>query len=263
MHGRKKQQPNTAHASVWAALTVGAFPIVAITFSWLGVPPLQSFLSGAAASLLILLAEGITRRRWWISEPAIAELFEDPSFARRLLVVLAVVVLLFQTFILSGFLTNRSFDVSVARMILARQCTDPQHMLFVSLCRSAAMPAESVRDSDAVYLAVRNAAESRLLPGGFVTCALTPRTLKTTPTAATIEALVRCDRWMLGNIVRQPTSITFAEQVITATLHVSDDGIYHVDRWTNTDPATPLTSAQRDTLRRQTFRRAMEALSSR
>jgi hypothetical protein len=121
-----------SRAAVWATLTIAAFPIVTLSLGWIGFDPFRSFLFGALATLFVLFLEGIIRGRWWISEPAIARVLGDPLLGMRLLILTGLVVLVFQTLVLVGLLTNGSFDNNLVRLILNRQCDEPRGVSIVS-----------------------------------------------------------------------------------------------------------------------------------
>ena len=175
---QKRGASGDPRAALWATLTIVAFPLVAMSMGWFGVDPFTSFVFGAAASLLVLTVEAVVRGRWWISDPAIARIFSDPSFGYRLLVLVGIVVLLFQSLVLVGFMTDPSFDGNIVRFVLERQCEAPSNAFFSRLCREAAKPPTST-DIDLVTSAVREAAETRFFAGGLITCAAKPLVTKT------------------------------------------------------------------------------------
>jgi hypothetical protein len=225
------------HAALWATLTVVAFPIVTLSLSWVGVDPFRSFVAGAAASLLVLIIEAIVRRRWWFSDPSIAQVISHPQTATRLLIVAGVLVLIFQTLVLAGFITNRGMDGNVARMILQRQCADPTEALFIRLCRVAEGP-ELPNSTDLAAMAIREAAATRFFGNGLVSCAARPKVTQCDGKECHMAALVRCDKWQIGKIARTPVSIASVERPVVALLEVTENGSYRVAAWSD-DPTTP------------------------
>ncbi len=280
--GRGSQTNSDPRAAIWAALTIAAFPLVALSMSWMGIHPLVSFLLGALASLLVLLVEGMFRRRLWISEPAIAHVLGDPMLGYRMLIVLGIILLVFETFLLAGFLTNPSFDKPIVRFILNRQCVQPENALFARLCATNAVPPEYA-GINAAEAAIRDEAVKRYFPdGGLVTCSTIKLGEEIEPLLYTHSAIVRCDRWVVGKIAGHPVSVQTVQATIVARLRIRQDGSYYVQAW-NDNPSSAewssigqgiaLTSLERqrklasdghiaDILAMENFRRVMEYLSS-
>jgi len=265
------------HAALWATLTIAAFPITTLSLSWVGIDPFRSFVAGAAASLLVLLIEASIRRRWWFSDPAIQEHLAHPQFAMRLLVVLGMLVLIFQTTVLTGFLVTRSMDGNVVRWILARQCTGvPTDAAFFQLCRAIEKPALPTI-GDTANLAIREAAATRFFGGGIVTCAVRPKVLECAPEECHIGAIVRCDQWQLGKLTRAPIAVSSVERPVVALLRPTENGTQRIDAWSD-EPNTAAWQAvagpifdhaptgwdvlESADMRIETFRRVLERLSS-
>ena len=222
------------HPALWATLTIAVFPIVALSFGWLGMGPFQSFGMGALATILILILEAIFRRRWWMAEPAIADLLGDPSFGHKLILATGALVLVFQTLTLTAFLTSGTLDGNLLRFIAARQCDAPDNLFLSKFCRDVAVN-ESVVDTAAA--AIRDAAETHLFPAGIVSCAAHPLVTGISAQRQVRVALVRCDRWTIGTIVRGPVATETKERLVTANLMLLTDGNYRVDGWAELDPA--------------------------
>lgn len=265
---------NHGHPALWATLTIAAFPSVAMILDAQGVDPFRSFAGGAAASLLMLLLEGAVRGRWWISEPAVAEVLEDPKLGWRLLALTGIVILMFQSVVLVGFLADRSMDTKVVRFVLGRQCDNPNSHFLARLCRVEAQDSRT----DAAVMAIREAAEKRFFGHGFVTCAVRPLASVFQPTSCVQGALIRCDRWMIGTITRTPVSVESIERTVVTGLSMMSDGSYRVDGWSD-DPSssawkavggdigeqtlsqpTDVLERKREDLKTETFRRAIERL---
>lgn len=235
--GASHHPSGDSRAALWATLTVVAFPIVAMSMGWFGVDPFTSFVFGAAASLLVLMLEAVVRGRWWISDPAFARVLSDPALGFRLLVLVGTVVLLFQTFVLVGFLTDGSFDANVVRFVLRRQCDGSGSSLFARLCREAEAP-PTASSVDMISAAVREAAEKRFFAGGLITCAARPLASRFEPQSCVHGALVRCDRWVMSRIAGQPISVQTIQKPVVAALGIQSDGTYRILGWAD-DPSTP------------------------
>ena len=223
------------HPALWAALTIAVFPIVALSFGWLGMGPFQSFGLGLLATIAVLIFEAIFRRRWWMAEPAIADLFGDPAFGHKLILAVGVLILVFQTLVLTAFLTSGTLDGNLVRFIAARQCDAPDNAFLSKFCRDVAVN-ETVVDTAAA--AMRESAETRLFPGGIVSCALHPLVTGIAAQSQVRAAIVRCDRWTIGTIVRGPVHIDTQERLAVATLTLLTDGGYRVDGWAELNPVT-------------------------
>ncbi len=220
------------HPALWAALTIAVFPIVALSFGWLGMGPFQSFGLGALATIAVLILEAVFRRRWWMAEPAIADLFGDPSFGHKLILAVGALVLVFQTLVLTAFLTSGTLDGNLVRFIAARQCDAPDNAFLSKFCRDVAVNETVV---DTASAAMREAAESRFFSGGIVSCALHPLVTGIAAQRQVRAAIVRCDRWTVGTIVRGPTHVETKERLTVATLGLLTDGSYRVDGWVDLD----------------------------
>lgn len=248
-----------------------------VTLGWMGVDPFRSFVAGAAASLLVLLVEAAVRRRWWFSDPAVMAHLEHPSLALRLLVTLGLLVLVFQTFLLVGFLASPSLDANVTRFVLARQCQgNTTNELFFPLCNAVERPSLPTA-GDTAAMAIREAAATRFFGGGMVTCAVRTKVLECTPEECRVGALVRCDQWQLGKLTRAPIAVQSVERPVVALLRPADHGGQRIDAWAD-DPTTTAWGAVADRIldraptswnlldsadmRIETFRRVLERLAS-
>lgn len=272
-----KPKKVNGHPALWATLTILSFPIVATTVGWLGASSFKSFLAGAGASLAILILEAIVRGRWWMAEPAIASLLNDPHFSRRLIFVTFLLVFVFQTLVLTGFLANPSMDRNVIYFILKRQCVMPTGSWLSRICDTATRTEPSM---DASLMQVRLAAEQRFFADGFVTCAARSIAVANAPQTSLLGVIVRCDRWTLGTVTRTPLSEATEERVVVSLLNRTPDGTYVVSGWSD-DPSMPEWSAlggdlaaataqrtadawnvHRQDMRRETYRRAFEQLQA-
>lgn len=255
--GASHHRESDPRAALWATLTIAAFPIVAMSMGWFGVDPFTSFVFGAAASLLVLITEGVLRGRWWVSDPAIARVLGDPALGYRLLVLVGIVILLFQSFLLVGFLTDGSFDANIVRFVLGRQCDSPSNQLLARLCREAAKPSANA-NLDLAAAAVREAAEKRFFPGGLVTCAARPLAQKSDSTNRLYGALVRCDRWAVSRIAGRPISVQTITKPVITLLTIKSDGTYRIDGWTD-DPESPAWNAIGNSIAEETFEQSRAA----
>jgi hypothetical protein len=234
--GIHKGQTCDPHAVAWAAITLVTFPFVALCANIAGFGPLASFIGGAVGSMLVLLAEFVTCGRLWLSDPCIEEWFSHPASSFRLLSVVGLLLLMFQTFVIMGFMASKEFDASIIQFVMARQCEDPSNTWFARICRSETPRTDLV--SDPVSTAMREEAARRLFPGSqLVTCATQPIKQERDDHTVTRTAIVRCDQWIVGSIVKRPTSFQSTTALIAASLHVEEDGSYRVDEWSD-DPSS-------------------------
>lgn len=222
--------------------------------------------------MIVLLIEAGVRGRWWMSDPGIAKHLGNPAFGHRLLVVTGVLMLLFQSFVLVGLLTSGGYDGNVVRYILARQCASgSKDTLFTRLC----LAAPSERRMDAATMAIRETAERRMFPSGIVTCAVRPLASQFTAKTCAQAVHVRCDRWLVSQVARDPVIAETIERTVTAALTLMSDGQYRIDGW-HEDPSSSGwqlvadAAGYRDTapkddpsMSAETYRRAVERLQSR
>ncbi len=256
--GTHKGQTCDPHAITWATITLVTFPFVAFCANIAGFGPMASFIGGAVGSMFVLLAEFVTCGRLWLSDPCIEDWFSHPASSFRLISVVGILLLSFQTFVIMGFMTSGEFDASIIRFIMARQCESPSSTWIARICRSESPRTDLI--SDPVSTAMREEAARRLFPGSqLVTCAAHPIKQERGDRSVTRTAIIRCDQWIVGSIVKRPTSFQSATALIAASLHVEEDGSYRVDRWSD-DPsseewqtiATPIASATEDILSHNT-----------
>jgi hypothetical protein len=126
-------------------------------------------------------------------------------------------------------------------------------------------------------MAIRENAERRIFPSGFVTCAVRPLATNLNDRSCAQTAHVRCDRWIVGKIAREPVLAESAERTVAATLTLLPDGSYRVDGWNEDstssawhalanesgfDGSTPITSDSA-AMAQETYRRALERLQTR
>lgn len=247
-----------AHAVTWATITLVAFPFIALCANIAGFGPLASFIGGAMGSMIVLLAEFVTCGRIWFSDPCIEEWFSHPASSYRLLSMVGILMLLFQTFIIMGFIASREFDGSVVRFIMARQCDNPSDTWFTRICRTDIPQTDLI--SDPISSAMREEAANKFFPGSqLVTCAIHPIKQDRDDRNVTRTAIIRCDQWIVGSIVKRPVSFQNTTALVAASMHVEDDGSYRVDQWSD-DPssetwktiAKPIADATDDILSKST-----------
>lgn len=255
IHTRQTCDP---HAIVWATITLVVFPFVALCANIAGFGPIASFIGGAVGSMLVLLAEFITRRCLWLSDPCVEAWFSHPASSFRLLSAVGLLLLIFQTFVIMGFVSSKDFDASIIQFIMTRQCESPSSTWFARICRSEAPRTDLI--SDPVSAAIREEAARRIFPTSrLVTCATYPIKQERDDRTVTRTSIVRCDQWIVGSIVKRPTSFQNITALIATVLHVEEDGSYRVDQWSD-DPssqewqtiAKPIASATEDILSNNT-----------
>jgi hypothetical protein len=224
------------HSALWMSLTLLAFPFVSLAGTIMGYGAMISFGLGAAGSLTILLIEWITCRRVWFMDPCMSKWLEHPHLTFRLLGFLGLILLLFLSFLVAGFLFKSSFDANVLRFILNRQCNHPQSAWFVAVCNIPESTPE--RAIDPVAAAIRTEAAKRLYPKEqLVTCA--QKTINQQRDELTVirSALVRCDQWVVGTLIRKPVSFQSTSALVMTKLIVQQDGSYAVQQWSD-DPVS-------------------------
>lgn len=225
------------HAALWAGLTIVSFPFVALCAHIMGYNPAEGFIAGIIASILVILIEMVTIKRTWIGDPCISEWLGHPELGFRLLSLVAVIVLLFQTFILVSFLVDPSFDMGVAKYILRRQCgTEERSEWFKPLCSvTREDPAFAI---DPASSAIRAEAARRFFPDAqLVTCATKTIQQKRDDFTIIRSTFIRCDQWMIGVLLRNPISVQSAEAVVMTKLLAQSDGSYEVQEWSD-DPSS-------------------------
>lgn len=223
-------------SALWMSLTLLAFPFVSLVGTIMGYGAAISFGLGAIGSLAILLIEWITCRRVWFMDPCLSEWLEHPHITFRLLGFLGIVLLLFLSFLMAGFLFNPSFDTNIIRFILNRQCNHPQSSWFIAVCNISESSAE--RAIDPVAAAIRSEAAKRFYPHEeLVTCAQKTFDQQRDELTVIRTAIIRCDQWVIGTLIRKPVSFQSTNALIAAKLIVQDDGSYAIQRWSD-DPTS-------------------------
>lgn len=236
--GKKKKQGQTCdpQAATWAIITLITFPFIALCVNIAGIHPAIGFLAGAAGSIAVIAIEAVTRKRVWISEPCISKWLGHPSLIFRLVGFVAIVILLFQTFLLTGFLTGSSLDQNIVGYILNRQCAKSETGWFTPLCQKTEEPDATAVDP--VASAMRDEAAKRFFPGsGLVSCSMKTIKQAREETTATRTALIRCDQWIIGRLVRTPVSVQSIMGVVASKLRVREDGSFEVESWSD-DPSS-------------------------
>lgn len=226
----KKGKTCDPQSATWMGLTIFVFPFFSLIATMMDYGPFLSFIAGGAASILILLIELVTRRRVWFLDPCLREWIEHPHLAFRLVGFLGLLLLLFLSFLMAGFLMNPSMDQNVIKFIFNRQCSNPQTRWIASLCRVPEIEPE--RATDPVAAAMRLEAAKRMYPDStLVTCA--QKTIDQTRDEVTVirSALIRCDQWVIGTLLRKPVSFQSTQALVMAKLIVQPDGSYLVQEW--------------------------------
>lgn len=226
----KKGKTCDPQSAVWMGITIFVFPFIALIADLYGFHPAVSFGLGAIASIIILVIELITRKRVWFFDPCIKEWIEHPLLAHRLIGFLGIVLLLFLSFLMVGFLMNPALDQNVMRFILNRQCSNPQTRWMASVCRIPEIEPE--RATDPVSAAIRTEAAKRMYPeSSLVTCA--QKTINQTRDEVTVirSAIIRCDQWVIGTLMQKPVSFQSTQALIMVKLIVQQDGSYLVQEW--------------------------------
>ncbi len=230
--GKRKSRVCDPNAGLWAILSIGVFPFVALSLSAIGIHPLIGFAGGMGSSLLVLLIERIVRGKCWFTDPCLASIISQPEFMFRMVVFVGIVMLLFQTFLFTGFLTSASLDRNVVSFILERQCVRPSDKFFAKICGTFATPKDP--SIDLISTAIRKEAEARYFPNdGSVTCAAKPLIQRMDESACTHTAIVRCDRWTVGSFIKKPLSIQSIRAIVAVKLSYRPDGMYDIVSWSD------------------------------
>lgn len=282
MSRRDFEGRNDPRAAFWAMLTILALPIVAISLNWLGFYPVWSFLIGMFSAIFILLLEGAIRGRWWIMEPAVAEILSHPDLTYRLLVFVGIVLLIFETLLLTLFLTHPVLDKGIASFVLERQCVFANDSYFARFCIKGNEP--EATKIDPIDYAMREEAARRFFPdGGFITCASKPLAQEMKTETCLHAALIRCDRWNVSRVAGRPIQTGSITGTALAMLAKNDDGTYRVTVWSDVGSAIDDGSSEsfnlfwpkvreriqqldegvERELKSETYRRALELLSDR
>jgi hypothetical protein len=228
----KKGMTCDPQSAIWMALTLITFPLIAIIASTMECHAFASFGFGALASIAILLIELITRRRVWFLDPCLKEWIEHPHLTFHLVGFLGITLVLFLSFLVTGFIFNASFDQNIIRFIMNRQCADPQTRWISNLCMVPEIEPEN--SVDPVAMAIRMKAAQSFYPNStLVTCA--QKTIKQTRDEITVtrSALVRCDQWIIGVIMKKPVSYQSTYALVMTKLLVQNDGSYQIQEWSD------------------------------
>lgn len=219
-------------SATWMGLTILAFPTVALSASAFGIDPAASFGLGALGSLLILAIEYLTRRRVWFHDHCLQAKLEHPYLSFKILMVVGSILLLFLSFLTAGFLVNPSLDQNVLHFIFNRQCQNPKTQWIAGLCHVPEIA--PLQSTDPVSAAIRLEAAKRIYPNSsLVTCA--QKTIDQTRDEVTVirTALIRCDQWVIGTLMRKPVSFQSTNALVMAKLIVQADGSYRVQDWSD------------------------------
>lgn len=143
--GRPAYRLSVFPSTLWAIATVGIFPIVLVVMSSFGgVTSFTAFVSGMAASLLILIVNVLVEKRVWMSDEPWRSRFEEPEFAMRLAFVSGIILFLIETTLLLIFFTDGAFDLALLRLVFSRQCGHAS-VGFGAICQALLQTYGSVR----------------------------------------------------------------------------------------------------------------------
>ena len=118
----KTAENHDPRAIMWASLTIAAFLIVFVSSIALGSGGILPFLYGMATMLGIMTLEGILRGRLWLFDDHFKYRLSDPKLPVRLLIFIGGFLLIIETRIIIGVVTNPYLDQSLARLIEWKQC---------------------------------------------------------------------------------------------------------------------------------------------
>ncbi len=123
---KKQKVPSSiscGHPSIWAVLTLLAFPIVLVTTNMLGVQGLRPFWYALIATFVVLLLEALVRGRLWPFEDGFIESIGHPETPFRIFVFLGSLLLLIETVFIFSILTDKNLDQALVRLVAQKNCT--------------------------------------------------------------------------------------------------------------------------------------------
>jgi hypothetical protein len=252
VHSSHKHVTKTkGHPGVWAFLTVLTFPIVLVATDIMGFPGLLPFVYAALATLGILMLEALVRGRLWPFEPEFEKVIGEPELPLRLLIFLAALVLVLESFVIFVAIINRGFDTVLLQLITTKECAAAYDTNAVSLCEhltgSSSINLPKTKTLDPAGFAVRQASGKQWFPAAtLVTCASRAvfSDLGGTSGIRREIDLVSCTDWRLDGAVFHANSSTIR---FTATrLSLGDDGFFRVDAWSDDPTNQNWTSAMGD-----------------
>ncbi len=130
--GRRKN----IHSTLWAFLTIIAFPIVLISADILDVSGILPFIFAIVATLLILTLEVAITGRLWMFEDKFINRIGDPEMHIRLLIFVGAMLLILESALILLAATDRRIDPLLLQMIVNKQCSAPRGLDDgQSLCR--------------------------------------------------------------------------------------------------------------------------------
>ncbi|MFA5129586.1 MAG: hypothetical protein WC477_01555 [Patescibacteria group bacterium] len=235
--GFKRKKHLDPHAALWATLTILAFPIVATCAAIAGLNPIIGFFLGAFASLVVIGTEGLAKGRVWIADPAITAWLGHPSSMFRLFSMVGVVMLVFETYLIAGFIASPIFDRNIVNFSLNRSCNQTGANWAGDYCIARSEILARNISLDPISAAMRQEAAKRFFPSAsLVTCAVRPLAFQKDTATALRVALVRCDSWIVDPTTKDLVSTQSAEGLVAAKFHLLDDGTYSVFDWSS-DPS--------------------------
>jgi len=235
---RKKIHPQKTHTELWAALTILSFPLVATCAILAGLNSFVGFFGGAFASVLVITLEALSTGRVWIADTRVTSWLGHPTFGFRLTAFVGVVMLIFETYIIVGFLANSGYDPGLLNFILNRNCSGKASQWSAPYCVAQMHNKIATQHIDPVLAAIRDDAAKRLFQSSsLVSCAAHPVASHGNEIAAMRIALIRCDSWYFDTASRELISMHSSETTAAILLKQLRDGSYEVIDWSN-DPAS-------------------------
>lgn len=227
------------HVELWASLTILSFPIIATSSILLGFNAFVGFFSGAVACILVIALEALTTGKVWIADTRVTSWLGHPTFGFRLTAFVGVVMLLFETYILVGFLANPALDAGMLNFILNRECIGKPAQWSAPYCTTRLHNQIATQHIDPVMAAIRDDAAKRLFPSSsLVSCAAHSVAFHGGVENTMRVALIRCDSWYFDAGSRELISLHSNETLAAVLLRQQKDGSYSVLDWSD-DPRSP------------------------
>lgn len=226
----KKSKPiNWKHAdTVWAAISVVSFPIVALSLASLGWQPYAAFLMACVATIAVLFIEAVVRGKSWIFQDAYRHIFEHKETPFRILVVTGGVLLILESLLVYEFLQNPAVDGMILNVVARKQCTHPQAPFAHLVCPMFVQQPTINRPEFALTYSLEEAAKKHLIPSALAgSCVVLPiDTLDLSQSNFTFFAY--CQTWQANTCKITKTG---ESAMVNAQMNGDEQGFYTPTAW--------------------------------
>ncbi|MFA6447361.1 MAG: hypothetical protein WCW31_03860 [Patescibacteria group bacterium] len=224
---------------VWAVVTIFSLPILALSFTALGIDALLSFILACAGTFLIIVLEAIVRGQVWFFNDEYRHIFEHKDTAFRILIVAGGILLVLQTFLIVELLRNPEMDRLALRMIVNKQCNDPKTPEFKAICPFFKTEASSNSEQFKFMYSLESAAKSHLIPTSpYGVCATLPINSQASGSIFDIKYFARCTPW--------PGQAT-TNKIIIAEFTSNQNNFYTATTWQEEDSSMEFQNIMQDT----------------